>query len=146
MTSKGWAIAAMAWGVIAVLFVGITIWAGALGLVRLGLAGDEVQIRLSQCQLEGGGRGGSHVKCEGQLVGSESTDTVTVQYDGKPGETVSAAQTPLGTYAVVDTTFTSWGTAVLFPLLPLLVTVLTAYLAVRAVRRGQRLSVSNASS
>ncbi|OKI86548.1 hypothetical protein AMK10_35060 [Streptomyces sp. CB02058] len=35
MTSKGWAVAAMAWGVMAVLFVGVTLWAGALGTVRL---------------------------------------------------------------------------------------------------------------
>ena len=146
MTSKGWAIAAMAWGVIAVLFVGITVWAGALGLVRLGLAGDEVQIRLSQCQLKIDGRGGSHVECVGKLVDSESTDTVNVGYDGKPGEIVSAARTPLGTYTVVDTSFTSWGMGVLYPLLPLVVAVLTGYLAVRSVRRGLRLRLSSASS
>lgn len=141
MASKGWALAATAWGVMAVLFVGITLWVGALGVVRLGLAGDEVQIRLSRCQLKVDGRGGSHNECIGKLVGSENTDTVKVRYDGKAGESVEAARTPLGTYVVIDSSFTSWGMGVLYPLLPLVVAVLTAYLAVRAARQGRRLNV-----
>lgn len=146
MTSKGWAVAAMAWGVMAVLFVRITLWAGALGIVRLGLAGDEVQIRLSQCQLKVDGRGGSHNECLGKLVDGKSTDTVKVGYDGKAGETVAAAKTPLGTYEVIDTSFTSWGMGVLYPLLPLVGAGLAAYLAVRAARRCLRRSASSALS
>ncbi|MEU4178002.1 hypothetical protein [Streptomyces sp. NPDC026589] len=146
MTSKGWAVAAMAWGVMAVLFVGVTLWAGALGVVRLGLAGDEVQIRLSRCQLKVDGRGGSHNECIGRLVDGESIGTVKVGYGDKVGETVSAAKTPLGTYAVIDTSLTSWGMGVLYPLLPLVVAGLTAYLAVRAARRCLSRSVSSALS
>ncbi|MFJ2394857.1 hypothetical protein ACIOTI_19155 [Streptomyces sp. NPDC087843] len=146
MTSKGWAIAAMAWGVMAVLFVGITLWAVALGVVRLGLAGDEVQIRLSQCQLKVDGRGGSHNECMGKLVNGESTDTVKVGYDGKVGNTVKAAREPLGTYQVIDTSFTSWGMGVLYPLLPLAAAGLTTYLAARAARRCLRSSASSALS
>ncbi|MFB6518500.1 hypothetical protein [Streptomyces sp. NPDC056401] len=142
MTTKGWALAATAWGVMAVLFMGVTLWVGALGIVRLGLAGDEVHIRLSRCQLKVDGRGGSHNECTGKLVDSESTDTVKVRYDGKAGETVAAAKTPLLTYAVIDTSLTSWGMGVLYPLLPLVVAVLTAYLAVRAA--GQCLGAERA--
>ncbi|MEI5035071.1 hypothetical protein RB201_27570 [Streptomyces sp. S1A(2023)] len=144
MTSKGWAVAAMAWGVIAVLFVGVTLWAGALGIVRLGLAGDEVRIRLSQCQLKVDGRGGSHNECLGRLVDGESIGTVRVGYDAEVGETVAAAKTPSGSYAVIDTSFTSWGMGVLYPLLPLVAAGLTGYLSVRAARRGLRRSASRA--
>ncbi|WP_327365222.1 hypothetical protein [Streptomyces sp. NBC_01217] len=145
MTSKGWGIAAVAWSVLAVLFLGITVSAGALGLVRLGLAGDEVRVRLSQCRLESSGRGGSHVECSGRLVGDVSMDTVTVRYDGKQGEVVPAARTPWGTFEVVDKSFTSWGTAVLYPLLPLVAAALTSYLALRSGRRGKRQTAPSAS-
>ncbi len=136
----------MAWGVMAVLFMGVTLWVGALGIVRLGLAGDEVQIRLSQCRLKVDGRGGSHNACMGTLADGESIGTVKVGYDGKAGETVAAAGTPLGTYAVIDTSFTSWGVGVLYPLLPFMAAGLTACLAVRAARRCLRWSVSSAVS
>ncbi|MBT2470517.1 hypothetical protein J7E97_22235 [Streptomyces sp. ISL-66] len=76
---------------------------------------------------------------------SESTATVKVGYDGKPGETVAAAKTPLGSYSAIDTSFTSWGIGVLFPLLPLGAAVLTACLAVRAARKCLRLDVPSAS-
>ncbi|MFJ1581309.1 hypothetical protein [Streptomyces sp. NPDC088182] len=66
---------------------------------------------------------------------SASTDTEKVGYDGKAGETVAAAKTPLGTYTVIETSFTSWGMGVLYPLLPLVAAVLTANLAVRAARQ-----------
>jgi hypothetical protein len=138
MTTKGWGIAAAAWSVVAVLFAGTTVWAGTEGLVRLGLAGDEVRVRFSQCQREGGGRGGSYVECSGQLVDDVSTDTVMVRYDGKQGEVVPAARTPWGTLEVVDKSFTSWGTAVVYPLLPLGAAALAAYLALRSGRRGKR--------
>lgn len=136
MTTKGWGIAAAAWTVIAVLFVGITVWAGLGGLVRLGLAGDEVRVRLSQCQREGGGRGGSYIECSGQPAGDVSTEPVMVRYDGKQGEEVLAGKAPWGTLMVVDRGLTSWGTAVLYPLLPLGAAALAAYLALGAVRRG----------
>jgi hypothetical protein len=138
MTTKGWAIAAVAWIVVAVLFLGTTLWVGALGLARLGLAGDEVRVRLSQCQLKGGGRGGSHVECSGRLVDDVSTDTVRVRYDGRQGETVPAARTPWGTFEVIDKGLTSWGMAVLSPLLPLGAVALSAYFALKSVRRGTR--------
>lgn len=144
MTRKGWGVAAVAWSVIALLFMGATAWSVALGVVRLGLAGDEVRVRLSQCQFEGGGRGGSYVECSGRPVGDKSTDTVKVTYDGRSGEVVSAARTPWG-LEVIDTSFTSWGTAVLYPLLPLGAAALTAYLALRAARRARRPTTSSAS-
>lgn len=145
MTTKGWGIAAVAWSVIAVLFAGTTVWAGTAGLVRLGLAGDEVRVRLSQCQREGGGRGGSYVECSGQLVDDVSAGTVRVRYDGKQGEVVLAGRTPWGTLEVMDKSFTSWGMAVLSPLLPLGAAALTAYLALRSGRRGKRQPASSAS-
>ncbi|MER7513151.1 hypothetical protein ACIP46_35015 [Streptomyces lavendulae] len=145
MTTKGWGIAAAAWTVIAVLFVGITVWAGFGGLVRLGLAGDEVRVRLSQCQRGGGGRGASYVECSGQLVGDVSAETVIVRYDGKQGEVVLAAKTPWGALVVVDRGFTSWVTAVLYPLLPLGAAALAAYLALRAGRRGWKRTASSVS-
>lgn len=127
----------MAWSVLAVLFLGATVWAGALGLVRLGLTGDEVQVRLAHCHLKGGGRGGDYVECSGQLVGGMSTETVRVRYDGKQGEVVPIARTPWGTLEVVDRSFTSWGTAALYPLLPLTAAALTAYLAWRTGNRRE---------
>lgn len=145
MTAKGWGAAVVAWSVIAVLFMGTTVWAGALGLVRLGLAGDEVRVRLSHCQVEGGGRGGSHVECSGGLVGHGSPDIVKVRYDGMQGEVVPAARTPWGTFVVVDRSFTSWGTAMLFPLLPLGVAALAVYFVLRAGRRSMRQTASSAS-
>ncbi|MFI1677346.1 hypothetical protein [Streptomyces sp. NPDC020607] len=138
MTIRGWGMAAAAWSMVAVLLAGATVWVGTLGLVRLGLVGDEVQVRLTQCQLEGGGCGGSHVECSGQLAAVPSADTVLVRYDGEPGEVVHAARTPWGTFEVVDKGFTSWGTAALYPLLPLGAVVMTVCLAVRCGRRGKR--------
>ncbi|MDX2565516.1 hypothetical protein PV371_39265, partial [Streptomyces sp. TX20-6-3] len=143
MTTKGWGIAAGAWSVLAVLFLGVTVWAGALGLVRLGLAGDEVQVRLSQCRLESS-RSGSHVECSGRLVGDVSMNTVTVRYDGKRGDVVPAARTPWGAFEVVDKSFTSWGTAVLYPLLPLVAAAVTSYFALRSGRRGKRQTAPSA--
>lgn len=146
MTRKGWGVAAAAWSLMALLYMGATAWSGALGLVRLGLAGDEVRVRLSQCQFEGGGRGGSYVECSGRPLGDESTDTVKVRYDGRSGEVVSAGRTPWGNLEVIDTSFTSRGTAVLSPLLPLGAAALTAYLALRAARRARRPTTPSASS
>lgn len=142
MTRKGWGVASAAWSVIALLFLGATAWSVALGLVRLGLAGDEVQVRLSQCQFEGGGRGGGYVECSVRPVGDKSTDIEKVAYDGRSGEVVSAARTPWG-LEVIDTSFTSWGTAVLYPLLPLGATALTAYLALRDARRARKPTLPN---
>ncbi|GAA4792925.1 hypothetical protein GCM10023329_51430 [Streptomyces sanyensis] len=85
-----------------------------------------------------GCRGGSHVECSGQLVGDLDGDTVTVRHDGRQGEVVPAARTPWGTPEAVDTRLTSWGTALLSPLLPLGAAALTAYGAVRSGRRGKR--------
>ncbi|KOU38082.1 hypothetical protein ADK54_30290 [Streptomyces sp. WM6378] len=90
----GWP--AAAWSVITVLLVGTTVWGATLGLVRLGLAGDEVHLRLAQCQTEGGGRGGgSYVQCSGQLVGDKSTDTVKIRHDDQQGEVVPAYRSEL---------------------------------------------------
>ncbi|MFI1929088.1 hypothetical protein [Streptomyces sp. NPDC020330] len=144
MTRKGWAVAAVAWGVMAVLFMGATLWVGALGIVRLGLAGDEVRIRLSQCRLKVEGRGGSHNVCVGTRADGASVGTVKAGHDAEAGETVAAARTPLGSYAVIDTSVTSWGVGVLYPLLPLMAAGLTGYLAVRAARRCLRWNVSSA--
>ncbi|TGA93681.1 hypothetical protein E2651_35785 [Streptomyces sp. MZ04] len=124
--------------------MGATAWSVALGLVRLGLAGDQVQVRLSQCQFEGGGRGGSYVECSGRPVG-DNTDTVKVTYDGRSGEVVSAGRTPWG-LEVIDRSFTSWGTAVLYPLLPLGTAALTAYFALKSARRARRSTTPSASS
>ncbi|MFH8738836.1 MULTISPECIES: hypothetical protein [unclassified Streptomyces] len=115
-TRKG-GVAVATWSLIALLPMGATAWSGAQGLVRLGLAGDEVRVRLSQCQSEGGSRGGSYVECSGRPAGDESTDTVKVRYDSRSGEVVSAGTTPWGNLEVIDTSFTSRGTAVLSSLL-----------------------------
>jgi hypothetical protein len=146
MSTKGWVTAAVAWSVLVVLFLGTTMWVGVLGLARLGLAGDEVRVRLSQCQIKGGGRGGSHVECSGQLVDDVSTDTVMVRHDGKRGEVVPAVRTPWGAFEVVDRSFTSWGMAVLSPILPLTGAGLTAYFALRAGRHAKRQTTPIAST
>ncbi|MFE4860047.1 hypothetical protein [Streptomyces sp. NPDC056670] len=64
--------------------------------------------------------------------------TVTVGYDGKRGDVVPAARTPWGTFEVVDKSFTSWGTAVLIPILPLVATAMTSYFALKSGRRARR--------
>ncbi|MFE9045966.1 hypothetical protein ACFYOG_34360 [Streptomyces sp. NPDC007818] len=135
MTAKGWGIAAAAWSVLAVLFLGVTVATVAFGLARLGATGEVAQMRLSQCRLESS-RGGSHVECSGRRVDGASTDSVTLRYDGEPGDVVAAARTPWGTFEVVDKSITSWATAVLYPLLPLVATAVTAYLARRSVRHA----------
>ncbi|MFE9369839.1 hypothetical protein ACFYM2_08695 [Streptomyces sp. NPDC006711] len=138
MRTKGRGTAAVAWGVIALLFVGATVGVGALGLVRLGLAGDEVRVRLTHCRLTGGGRGDSHLECSGRLLGDVRAGSVMVRYDGRQGEVVPAARTPWGTFEVLDRSLTSWGTAVLSPLLPLTAAALTACLAWRSARQDAR--------
>ncbi|MFJ3930913.1 MULTISPECIES: hypothetical protein [unclassified Streptomyces] len=59
MSTKGWSIGVVAWNVLAALLLGTTVWVGALGFVRLGLAGDEVRVRLAHCQPKGGGAAGA---------------------------------------------------------------------------------------
>lgn len=124
------------------LLVGTTVWVATLGLVRLGLAGDEVHLRLAQCQTEGGGREGSYVQCSGQLVGDKSTDTVKIRHDGQQGEVVPAARTPWGAFEVIDTSVTSWATAVPYPVLPLAAAGLTAHFALRAAQRGRKATLT----
>ncbi|MGW2082523.1 hypothetical protein ACWCOW_37425 [Streptomyces sp. NPDC001939] len=68
-------------------------------------------------------------------MGAKSTDTVKVAYDGRSGEVVSAVRAPWG-LEVIDTSFTSWGKAVLSPLLPLGAAALAVYLALKAVCRA----------
>lgn len=54
-TNRGRGIAVAAWSVISVLLQGTTVWAVFLGLVRLGLTGDEVQVVFRSARSRAGG-------------------------------------------------------------------------------------------
>ncbi|MFI6144622.1 hypothetical protein [Streptomyces sp. NPDC051109] len=138
MIDRGRAVAAAAWGVVALLFTAVTVWVAMAGLVGLGFAGREDQLRISECQRVGGGRGGSYVECTGSLIAAADRGPVKVRVSdggGAVGKTVRVARTPWGTYAVVDTGFTSWATTVLYSFLSVIAAALFAWLCARSVRR-----------
>ncbi|MEW2463398.1 hypothetical protein AB0919_00015 [Streptomyces sp. NPDC046994] len=114
-----------------------TAWAVITGLARLDVLGDAVQVRITECHSEGGGRGGSHSVCSGPQVGNEA-HTLKISYDGHEGEIVRAVRTPWGGYEPVDSGFVSRGISVLMPVLPLIGTAVAGAFAVREVRRARQ--------
>ncbi|MFB7115975.1 hypothetical protein [Streptomyces sp. NPDC056190] len=112
-------------------------WTVITGLVRLDLLGNAVQVRLTECHQEGGGRAGSHFVCSGLQVGNE-TRTVEVQYEGHPGEVIRSAQKPWGSYEPVETGFVAWGIWVLMPVVCLMGTAAAGVLTGREIRRVRR--------
>ncbi|URN12708.1 hypothetical protein LUW77_16965 [Streptomyces radiopugnans] len=116
------------------LGVAAVAWTVITGLVRLDLLGNAVQIRLTECHQEGGGRTGSHSVCSGPQIGSE-TRTVEIRYEGRPGEVVRAAQKPWGSYEPVETGFVDWGICVLALVVCLMGTVAAGALTGREIRR-----------
>ncbi|KOU13749.1 hypothetical protein ADK52_37800 [Streptomyces sp. WM6372] len=138
MIDRGRAVAAAAWGVVALLFVAVTVWVTLAGLVGLGFVGREDQLRISQCQRTGGGRGGSYLECTGSLIAAADHGPVRVRVadgGGTAGKVVRVARAPWGTYAVVDAGFTAWATTVLYSLLSVIATALFTWLSARSVRR-----------
>ncbi|MFJ2722926.1 hypothetical protein [Streptomyces sp. NPDC087437] len=112
-------------------------WTVITGLVRLDLLGNAVEVRLTECHQEGGGRAGSHSVCSGLQVGDE-TRTVKIRYEGHSGEVIRAAQKPWGSYEPVETGFVAWGIWVLTPVVCLMVTAAAGVLTGREMRRVRR--------
>ncbi len=127
----------MAYSVFTLLGAAAVVWTVITGLARLDLLGDAVQVRLTECHREGGGRGGSHSVCSGPLVGDEM-QTVEIQYEGHPGEVIRAVQKPWGSYEPVETGFVAWGIWVLTPVVCLMGTAAAGVLTVREIRRVRR--------
>lgn len=126
------------YSMLTLLCAAATAWTVITGLTRLDLLGNAVHVRLTECHLEGGGRGGSHSVCSGPQVGTAVTHTVEVQYDGHRGEVIQASRKPWGGYEAVDRGLISWGIEVLLPVLPLFATATAGAFAVREVRRARR--------
>ncbi|WP_240958088.1 hypothetical protein [Streptomyces barkulensis] len=134
------------YGMFTLLGTAAVAWTVITGLVQLDLLGNAVQVRLTECHQEGGGRAGSHSVCSGPQVGSE-TRTVEIRYEGRPGEVVRAAQKPWGSYVPVETGFVAWGIWVLAPVVCLMGTVAAGALTGREIRRvRQRFSGHGRSS
>lgn len=112
-------------------------WTVITGLVRLDLLGNAVQVRLTECHHENGGRSGSRSVCSGPQVGNEMR-TVEIPYEGHPGEVVRAAPKPWGSYEPVETGFVAWGIWVLMPVVTLMGTASAGALTVREIRRVRR--------
>ncbi|WP_234389137.1 hypothetical protein [Streptomyces sp. AS58] len=119
-----------------VLCAAATAWAAFTGLARLDLLGNAVQVRFTECHVEGGGRSGIHTVCSGPQLGTAFKRTVKVTYDGREGEIIRVAQKPWGSYEAVDTGLVSWGIAALLPILPLGATATAGVFTVREVRRA----------
>ncbi|MEV6578737.1 hypothetical protein AB0M92_11320 [Streptomyces sp. NPDC051582] len=138
MMDRGRVVAAVAWGVVALLFTAVTVWVTLAGLAGLGFVGSEDQLQVSQCRRVGGGRGGSHVECTGSLTASADGGQVRIVLpdDGRSaGSVVRVARTPWGRYAPVDTGFTSWATTALYCSLSLIAATLFSWLCARSARR-----------
>ncbi|MFF6780153.1 hypothetical protein [Streptomyces sp. NPDC012510] len=137
-SSRGRRPAVVGYGLITLLCAAATWWAVTTGLARLDLLEDVVRVRITECHMEGGGRGGSRIVCSGPQLDTTATRTVTVSYDGRKGEVIRAVRKPWGGYEAVDRSLVSWGVAVLFPVLPLCATGGAGALTVREVRRVRR--------
>ncbi|MFF4101842.1 hypothetical protein [Streptomyces sp. NPDC001903] len=138
MIDRGRAVAAAAWGVVALLFASVTVWVSLAGLVGLGFVGAEDRLHVSECRRAGGGRGASHVECTGTLAAAADRGQVKVGLPddgGTVGSVVRVARTPWGTYMAVDSGPISWATTLLYSLLSVIAAALFAWLCVRCARR-----------
>lgn len=122
------------YGTLTLLGVAAVAWSVITGIVRLDLLDNAVQVRLTECHQEGGGRAGSHSVCSGPQVGDEMR-TVEIQYEGQPGEVVDAAKKPWGSYEPVETGIVAWGVWVLIPVVCLMATAGFGLLTGREIRR-----------
>jgi hypothetical protein len=84
-------LAIVGYGTLTVLFAVATAWTVVTGLARLDLLGNTVEVQLTECHREGGGRGGTSSVCSGPQVGTAATHMVKVGYDGRRGEVIRAA-------------------------------------------------------
>lgn len=135
---KGRGLAVVGYSMLSLLCTAATAWAVITGLARLDLLGNAVQVRLTECHLESGARGGSYSVCSGPQIGTAVTHTVKVRYHGHGGEVIQAVQKPWGSYEAVDAGLVSWGIAILLPVLPLIATAAAGAFTVREVRRARR--------
>ncbi|MCW7947023.1 hypothetical protein AAW14_34980 [Streptomyces hygroscopicus] len=139
---KGRGLAVIGYSTLTLLYAAATASTVITGLARLDLLGNAVEVRFTECHLEGGGRVGSHTECNGSQLGIPITHTVKVQYDGHKGETIRASQKPSqkpwGSYEPVDTNLVSWGIWALLPILTLVATATAGAFTVQEVRRVRR--------
>ncbi|MFE2290608.1 hypothetical protein [Streptomyces sp. NPDC059452] len=132
--TKGHKRSVVAYVVMTLLGAAAVAWAVIMGLARMDLLGNAVEVRLAECHREGGGRGGSYNVCSGPHGGDE-TQTVEVRYEGRVGEVVRAVRTPWGNYTTVEKGPLEVAISVLMPVIPAMATVGAGALTVREVRR-----------
>lgn len=97
--------AAGAWALLGLVLLAFTVFSGVRAGVTFGLLGTGGHIVASRC-VEGGGKGGPYVECEGSFIDSHGVRNgrrVTVRLpSAEEGDLIPAHRAPWGTYEALD--------------------------------------------